>query len=114
MSVPKPVTLAIILIFIGVVFFVLMFFNLISDIALAVAGAGFILSGFLQLGLARYSKQKERQLQQLMAKLEEIQQEIKNVDKQKDKGVIIADVLNSGLKYYAEHMTKSKREDQDD
>lgn len=33
------------------------------------------------------------------------------MEKEKDKGVIIADVLNSGLKYYAEHLSKSKKEE---
>jgi len=49
-----------------------------------------------------------------MAKLEQIQQELKKEDESKGKGVVIADVISSGLKYYAEHMTKPKKEEEND
>ncbi len=112
MNLPKPITIAIILIIIGIVFIVLMFFNPISEIALAIAGLGFILSGFIQLGQARYSEQNKKQFEQLMTKLNEIQQELEKVEQPRETGVAIADVISSGLKYYTEHMTKPEKEEE--
>ncbi len=114
MNLPKPMTLAIILIIIGIGFVVLMFFNPISDIALAIAGLGFILSGFIQLGQARNSEQNEKRFEQLMTELDKIRQELENVEQPKGTGVAIADVLSSGLKYYAEHMNKPGKENLND
>ncbi len=114
MNLPKPKTIAIILIIIGIVFIVLMFFHPISEIALAVAGLGFILSGFIQLGQARNSEQNKKQFEQLMTKLSEIQQGLEKVEQPRGTGVVIADVIGSGLKYYTEHMTKPKKEEEND
>ena len=114
MNLPKPMTIAIILIIIGIVFVILMFFSPISDIALAIAGAGFILSGFIQLGQARNSEQSEKRFKQIMDKLEQISQEIEKQEQPKGTGVAIADVITSGLKYYTEHMTKPKKEEKND
>jgi len=114
MNLLKPLTIAIVLIIIGVVFIVLMFFSQISEIALAIAGLGFILSGFIQLGQARNSEQNKKRFEQLMDKLEQIRQELEKEDESKGKGVVIADVIGAGLKYYAEHMTKPKKEEESD
>jgi hypothetical protein len=114
MNLTKPMTIAIILIIIGILFFALMFFHPISDIALAIAGSGFILSGFIQLGQARGSEQNKKQFEQIMTSLKEITQSLQKEGESKGKGVVIADVLSSGLKYYAEHMTKPKKEDEND
>ena len=114
MNLPKPMTIAIILIIIGIVFVILMFFNPISDTALAIAGLGFILSGFIQLGQARNSERNRKQSKQIMAKLEQICHELEKEDQPKGTGVAIADVLTSGLKYYTEHMAKPKKEEEND
>ncbi len=114
MNLPKPMTIAIILIIIGIVFVILMFFNPISDIALAIAGLGFILSGFIQLGLARNNEQNKKRFKQIMAKLEQICQKLEKEEQPKGTGVVIADVITSGLKYYTEHMTKPKKEEEND
>ena len=83
-------------------------------IALAIAGLAFILSGFIQLGQARNSEQNKKRFEQIMAKLEQICQELQKEDESKGKGVVIADVIASGLKYYADHMTKPKKEVKND
>jgi len=114
MNIMKSNILAIILVVIGIVFIVLMFFHPISEIALAIAGLAFILSGFIQLGHARNSQQDKKQFEQLMTKLTEIQQELEKEDESKGKGVAVADVIASGLKYYAEHMTKPEKEEEND
>jgi len=77
-------------------------------IALALAGAAFVSSGVLQLGQAQKKKQDDQKLEQIMNKLDKIQQELEKVEQPKRTGVAIADVISSGLKYYAEHMTKPK------
>ena len=48
---------------------------------------------------------------ELDTKLDGIQQELKKDDQPKGTGVAIADVITSGLKYYADHITKSKKEE---
>ncbi len=114
MNLVKPITIAIILIIIGVVFFILMFFNPISDIALALAGLAFILPGFILLGQVRNIKRDEEKFERIMSKLYEIQQELEKVEQPSGTGVAIADVISSGLKYYAEHMSKPKKEEEND
>jgi hypothetical protein len=88
-----------------------MFFHPVSEIALAIAGAGFILSGFIQLAQVRQSEQNKKQFQQLMGELEKIEGELEKVKEPKGTGVAIADMFASGLKYYAEHMSKPKKEE---
>ena len=116
MHLPKPMTIAIILIIIGIVFLILVFFHPISDIALAIAGLGFILSGFIQLGQSRNSQQNKKQFEQLMDKLEKIEKELEKQgqDQPKGTGVAIADIIASGLKYYAEHVSGTKGEEEND
>ena len=84
------------------------------QIALAIAGLGFILSGFIQLGQARNSEQNKKGFKQIMAKLEQICQELEKKEQPKGTGVAIADVISSGLKYYTEHLTKPKKEEEND
>ncbi len=114
MNIIKSKNLAIILILIGIGFVILMFFNPISDIALAIAGLAFISSGFILLGQARNSEQNKKRFEQMMAKLEQICQELEKEEQPKGTGVAIADVISSGLKYYAEHMTKPKKEEKEE
>ena len=47
-----------------------------------------------------------------MAKLEELKQELEKKEASKGSGVVIADVLNAGIKYYAENL--QKKEEQND
>lgn len=114
MNMIKLNTLAIILIIIGIAFVILMFFNPISDIALAIAGAGFILSGFIQFGQSRSSEQNQKRFEEIMNKLNQIQHELEKEEKFGGGGVAIADVIASGLKYYSEYMNKPKKEESHD
>ncbi len=110
MNITRPIAIAAILVVIGIVFFVLMFFHPISEVALAVAGAGFLAAGFVQLAAYYVSEQNKRSSEQLMAKLEEIKEELQKEEPSKG-GVAIADVLASGMKYYSEYMGKSDKEE---
>ena len=81
------------------------------QIALGLIGLGFVSLGLVQLKRARNESINEKRFDQIMVKLDEIQQELKKEDQPKRTGVAIADVITSGLKYYSEYMTKQKKEE---
>ncbi len=114
MSLTKSIAIVITLIGLGLIISAFIDPPLQLQIALALVGLGFICLGLIQLKRARERKQDEERFEQIMAKLEQIQQELKKEDESKGKGVVIADVISSGLKYYAEHMTKPKKEEEND
>jgi len=65
--------------------------------------------GLVQIKRAQSVKAEEERFNKIIAKLDEIQQELKKEDQPKGTGVAIADVISSGLKYYSEYMTKQKK-----
>jgi len=81
------------------------------QIALGFIGLGFISLGLVQLKRAQNERINEKRFDQIMVKLDEIQQELKKEGQPKGTGVAIADVIASGLKYYSEYMTKPKKEE---
>ncbi len=81
------------------------------QIALGLIGLGFISLGLVQLKRAQNESINEKRFDQVMVKLDEIQQELKKEEQPKGTGIAIADVITSGLKYYAEHMTKQEKEE---
>ncbi len=103
---------AVVIMLIGLGIIILAFVNslLLWQIVVALVGLGFISFGLVQVKRAQDRKRDKEKFQQLMAKLDEIQQELKKEDEPKG-GVAIADVIASGLKYYSEHMTKPDKED---
>ena len=82
--------------------------------ALALAGIAIILSGLIQIRQVQDTKQEEERYQKIMEKLEKIEKDIEGLEQPKGSGVVIADVISSGLKYYAEHMAQPKKEEKDD
>ncbi len=107
---------AVVIMLIGLGIIILAFVNslLLLQIVVALVGLGFISFGMVQVKRVQNRKRNEEKFQQLMTKLDEIQQELKKEDEPKNKGIAIADVIASGLKYYSEHMTKPKKEDSND
>ncbi len=81
------------------------------QIALGLIGLGFITLGLMQVKRGQDRKINEERFDIIVTKLDEIQQELKKEDQSKGTGVAIADVISSGLKYYAEYMTKSNKEE---
>jgi len=81
------------------------------QIALGLIGLGFISLGLVQVKRGQDRKKNEERFDIIVTKLDEIQQELKKEDQPKGTGVAIADVITSGLKYYADQITKSKKED---
>ncbi len=82
--------------------------------ALGLIGLGFIVLGLIYVKRAQNESINEKRFAQIMVKLDEIQQELKKEDHPKRTGVAIADVITSGLKYYAEYTTKQKKEEKNE
>jgi len=80
--------------------------------ALGLIGLGFIASGIVYIKRAQDEKTDEQRFNQIIARLDEIQEEIKKEEHPKGTGVAIADVITSGLKYYAEHMNRQNKEEE--
>jgi len=99
-----------VLIAIGTCAVVLAFFNspVQLQIAVGLAGLGFISLGLLQLKGAQGKKGNAEKFERIYAKLDEIQQALEKEEKPGGTGVAIADILSSGLKYYTEHINKDK------
>jgi len=72
------------------------------QIALGLIGLGFIALGLVYVKRAQNENIDEQRFNKIIAKLDEIQQELKKEDQTKGTGVVIADAISSGLKYYSE------------
>ncbi len=114
MKMNYSIPIAIFIMFLGLVIIVTAVITipmLELKIALALTGAAFVSSGVIQLVQAQDKKQDDQKLEQITRNLEELKQALQKEDESKGKGVAIADVIASGLKYYAEHMTKPKKDE---
>ena len=102
-----------VMILIGFGIIILAFINtpLQLQIVLGLIGMGFISLGLVQVKRAQNENRYENRLDQIITKLDEIQQELEKEEQSKGTGVVIADVLSSGLKYYTDRMTKQKEEE---
>jgi len=102
-----------VMIVIGLGIIILAFLNspIQLQIALGLIGLGFITFGLVQVKRGQDRKKNEERFDMIVTKLDEIQQELKKEDQPKRTGVAIADVITSGLKYYADQITKSNREE---
>ena len=102
-----------VMIVIGLGIIILAFMNspIQLQIALGLIGPGFITLGLVQVKRGQDRKKNEERFDIIVARLDEIQQELKKEDQPKETGVAIADVLSTGLKYYSEYLTKQKKEE---
>ena len=102
-----------VMIVIGLGIIILAFMNspIQLQITLGLIGLGFITLGLVQVKRGQDRKISEERLDTIVTKLDEIQQELKKEDQSKGAGVVIADVITSGLKYYADQIIKSKKEE---
>lgn len=103
----------IVMMLIGLGMVVMAFINspLQLQIAMWIIGLGFFSLGLVQIKRAQSAKAEEERFNKIIAKLDEIQQELKKEEQPKGAGVAIADVITFGLKYYADQITKSKKEE---
>ncbi|MFC1914122.1 hypothetical protein ACFLXF_02485 [Chloroflexota bacterium] len=95
----------------GIIILAFMNSPLQLQIVLGFIGLGFIVLGLVQLKRLQDEKRDKERFDEIMAKLDEIQKELKKEEQSKGSGIAIADVITSGLKYYAEHMTKQNKEE---
>jgi len=102
---------AMILIGLGIIIMAFINSPLQLQIALGLIGIGFISLGLVQVKQAQNESRDAKRLDQIIAKLDEIQQELKKEEQPARTGVAIADVITSGLKYYADQITKPKKEE---
>ena len=114
MNLMKSMIIVIILVGIGLIITAFIAPPLQMQIAAALIGLGFICLGLMTLKRNQDKKRDEERYEQLITKLDQIQQELEKIEEPKGKGVAIADVIASGLKYYTEHMSKPKEEKPDD
>lgn len=101
---------------IGVCTIVIAFLNspIQLQIVIGLAGIGFVSLGILLLKMAQDKKKESIKLELICAKLDEIKQDLeKKEEKPNGKGIAIADIISSGLKFYSEHVNNEKDEEQD-
>ncbi|MFC1933222.1 hypothetical protein ACFLXU_06340 [Chloroflexota bacterium] len=104
---------SVVMIVIGIGIIILAFMNspIQLQIALVLIGLGFITLGLVQVKRGQDRKINEKRFDLIVTKLDEIQQELKKDEQNKGTGVVIADALSSGLKYYSDYLTKQKEEE---
>jgi hypothetical protein len=100
----------------AVVFFILSAYTQIWEVrvALLISASGLVISAMTNFVKTSDDVRNNDKHQEIITKLEELKQEIGNLKQPKSSGVVIADVISSGLKYYAEHMAEPKKEKKDD
>ena len=81
------------------------------QIALGLIGLGFISMGLVQVKHTREDYRDEKRFNQVIAKLDEIQQELQEDKEAKRRGTTIAEIISSGLKYYADQKNKPKKDE---
>jgi hypothetical protein len=84
------------------------------QIAMWISGLGFFSLGLVQIKRAQDTKAEEERFNRIITKLDEIQQELEKEEQTKGSGIVIADALSSGLKYYADYLAKQKKEEENE
>ena len=103
----------IILLVIGLGIIIMAFINspLQLQLAMWIIGLGFFWLGLVQIKRAQNLNAEEERFHKIIVKLDEIQLELKKKEQTQGTGVVIADVLSSGLKYYSEYMNRQEKEE---
>ena len=101
-----------VMIVIGFGMVVLAFVNspLQLQIALVLIGLGFISLGLAQVKQAQNESRDKERLDLIIAKLDEIKQELDREKQPERSGTAVADIITSSLKYYADKMLEKKDE----
>ena len=80
------------------------------QMVMGLIGLGFIFLGLVQVKRIQDGKRDNERFEQIMAKLNEIQQELQKEKQPERGGTVIADILGSGLKYYADKIKDKESE----
>jgi len=97
----------------GLVVIILAFLNEppALQIVLGFIGLGFLGLAAIPISLARLEKKTDEQQAVVLSRFNELCQEIQKLEKPEKSGVVIADVLNSSLKFYADYLNREKQEE---
>ncbi len=85
--------------------------NLPLQIALGLGGVGLIFLGLIIIKLVHDERQSQDKLDAMLRKIDELQQEIQQEEKQVKSGIAIADVISSSLKFYTDFKEKEKTDE---
>jgi hypothetical protein len=99
------------LIGLGIIALVFMNSPLQLQIALGLIGLGFISLGLVKAKRTQNEKRNEERLNQIVDKLDEIQQELEKGKQTEGSGAAMAELITSGLKFYADQIAKQKKEE---
>lgn len=104
---------SVVMMLLGLGIIILAFINspLQLQIALGLIGLGFISLGFVQVKRAQNKNRDEKRLEQIIAKLDEIQQELEKQKQSEGAGTVVADIIATGLKYYTDQIAKQEKEE---
>ena len=82
------------------------------QIALGLGGVGLFSLGLIIIKITRDDKKAQEKLDAIIAKLDELQQELQKKEEPGKSAVAIADIINSSMKFYSEYKSKEKKEDE--
>jgi low affinity Fe/Cu permease len=82
------------------------------QIALGLGGVGLLSLGLIIIKLVRDTKKAQGKLDAIIAKLDELQQELQKKEEPDKSGIAIADIISSSMKFYSEYKSKEKKEDE--
>ncbi|HEY97821.1 MAG TPA: hypothetical protein G4O16_06540 [Dehalococcoidia bacterium] len=110
----KLYTVAVILVILaGIGIFISAF--LAADIQLRVAlglgGVALFSLGVIIIKLTRDTRKAQEKLDTIIARLEELHQEIQKKEESGKSGIAIADIISSGLKFYSEYKDRDKKKE---
>ncbi|MFC1956343.1 hypothetical protein ACFLWZ_07530 [Chloroflexota bacterium] len=94
----------------GIIILAFMNSPLQLQIVMGLVGLGLISLGLAQVKRAQDGKGDKERFEQIMTRLNQIQQELQKEKKPERGGTVIADILGSGLKYYADKIKDEKSE----
>ena len=81
------------------------------QIALGLIGLGFISLGLVQVKRTQDDNRDEKRFNQVIVKLDEIQQQLQKEKHAERVSTSIADIISSGLKYYADQKPKPPKDE---
>ena len=81
-------------------------------IALGLGGVGLFSIGLIATKLIRDAGKSQEKLDNILAKLDELQQELQKKEEAGKSGIAIADIINSSMKFYSEYKSREKNEEE--